>query len=104
MTFDELFGHAASVASEAPGRVNLIGEHTDYNDGFVLPAALPLKTTIELAPRGDATVRLWSADYAEQGVQHFSLDRLERADNWTDYVRGMASVLVDHGLRHGFDA
>ena len=44
----------------APGRVNLIGEHTDYNDGFVLPAAIPQSTVVEVAPRGDGTVRVWS--------------------------------------------
>jgi galactokinase len=102
--FGALFDVNPTVTASAPGRVNLIGEHTDYNDGFVLPAALPLKTTIEFAPRSDATVRVWSADYADQPLQHFSLDRLERADHWTDYVRGMAWVLVDHGLRRGFDA
>jgi galactokinase len=102
--FGTLFGTRSTLTATAPGRVNLIGEHTDYNDGFVLPAALPLKTTVQFAPRSDATVRVWSEDYAEQPLQQFALDDIERADNWTDYVRGMAWVLLDQGLRHGFDA
>lgn len=52
-TFADLYGGPPAVTAAAPGRVNLIGEHTDYTDGFVLPAALPLKTTVELAPRED---------------------------------------------------
>lgn len=104
MDFDELFATPPTVTATAPGRVNLIGEHTDYNDGFVLPAALPLETTVEFAARDGTTARVWSADFADQQPQHFSLDHIERADNWTDYVRGMALVLRDHGLRQGFDA
>jgi galactokinase len=104
MEFEALFGTRSTVIATAPGRVNLIGEHTDYNDGFVLPAALPLETTVEFAARTDTTTRVWSADYPDEQPQHFSLDHIERAHNWTDYVRGMAWVLLDHGLRQGFDA
>ena len=54
MTFAELYGRSAAARGEAPGRVNLIGEHTDYNGGFVLPAAIPRRTIVEIAPgRGD---------------------------------------------------
>jgi len=104
MDFEALFGTRPTVTATAPGRVNLIGEHTDYNDGFVLPAALPLETTVEFAARANTTTRVWSADYPDEQPQNFLLDHLERAHNWTDYVRGMAWVLLDHGLRQGFDA
>jgi len=102
--FSDLFGEAAVVTASSPGRVNLIGEHTDYNDGFVLPAALPLRTTVELRPRQDGTVRMWSAQYAKQQPQSFSLESITRAGDWTDYVRGITWVLLDHGLTSGFDA
>ena len=53
--FAALFGRPPAVEAEAPGRVNLIGEHTDYNGGFVLPTAIPQRTRVELAPRADRT-------------------------------------------------
>ena len=61
-TFAELFGRPAEVTASAPGRVNLIGEHTDYNGGYVLPVALPQRTRIELARRIDRTIAAWSAE------------------------------------------
>ena len=54
--FADLFGRPAETTARAPGRVNLIGEHTDYNGGFVLPAAIPQKTTVSLAGRSDRSV------------------------------------------------
>jgi galactokinase len=103
-TFPELFGKLSSVTVFAPGRVNLIGEHTDYNDGFVLPAALPLGTTVELAARTDLTVGVWSTEFHQQEPQTFSLEGITPAHDWTDYVRGIVSVLVERGLTQGFDA
>ena len=103
-TFSQLYGRLPALTASAPGRVNLIGEHTDYNDGFVLPAALPLKTTIEVAPRNDALVRVWSTEFSDENPQEFSLSRIDKAHDWTDYVRGMVWVLVDEGLKQGFDA
>ena len=101
--FVDLYGNPPTTTAAAPGRVNLIGEHTDYNDGFVLPAALPLRTTVELSPRDDRTVRVCSREFPEQGIQTFSLDRLAETGDWTDYVRGMAWALTDHGVSRGFD-
>ncbi|HEU4937441.1 MAG TPA: galactokinase [Vicinamibacterales bacterium] len=103
-TFADLYGRPPEITESASGRVNLIGEHTDYNDGFVLPAALPLRTTVALAPRSDATVRVWSSEFPDHEPQTFSIDRITRAHDWTDYVRGMVWVLVESGLRQGFDA
>jgi len=62
--FLRLFGRPAIVTADAPGRVNLIGEHTDYNDGFVLPVAIPQRTRVQLAPREDSEVRIHSTALA----------------------------------------
>lgn len=104
LSFIELFGNHSVVTASAPGRVNLIGEHTDYNDGFVLPAALPLTTVVELSRRDDAMVRVWSAEFPTDQPQCFSLDAIARAGDWTDYLRGITWAMRGRGLTHGFDA
>ena len=84
------------VTSRAPGRVNLIGEHTDYNDGFVLPMALPFATVIEASSRADRTVALQSVGYASAT---FSLDDDPRTvESWARYIAGMLALLEDSGL------
>jgi galactokinase len=100
--FHALFGRAPSVTASAPGRVNLIGEHTDYNGGFVLPVPLPQRTVVELAPRADRAVRAWSAAAPER------LEYIAGAEapgrGWLDYVQGVTAALA--GARHplsGFD-
>lgn len=60
--FTRYFGYAPAMTVQAPGRVNLIGEHTDYNDGFVLPCAIDYQTVISCAKRDDRTVRVIAAD------------------------------------------
>ena len=64
------FAMSATVFAEAPGRVNLIGEHTDYNGGFVLPAAISQRTRIELTPAASRDVDVWSANFGEIGRAH----------------------------------
>ena len=88
--FEELYGAGACRFFRAPGRVNLIGEHTDYNDGYVLPMAIDLDIVVAARPRGDRRVRAYSANYG-QGVE-FSLDAVvkDAASAWSDYVRGVA--------------
>lgn len=71
--FANAFGYPATHTIQAPGRVNLIGEHTDYNDGFVLPCAIDYQTVISCAPRDDRKVRVMAADYENQ-LDEFSLD------------------------------
>ena len=94
--FIEHFGEEPAFIVHAPGRVNLIGEHTDYNDGFVLPMALPHAIWIALRPRNDRQVWVQSLDFGETAV--FSLDQLQRHTfNWDEYVKGMAWVLQARG-------
>lgn len=81
----------------APGRVNLIGEHTDYNDGFVFPAAINFDTTITASPRTDRRVNLTSAQ--EKGESGFDLDSMARTGTWIDYVQGVAFELEAAGYR-----
>ena len=108
-TFPALFGAAPAVTARAPGRVNLIGEHTDYNGGFVLPTAIPQRTTIELSRRGDRTVRVASRDVGAgeegAGIQTYALGEEAPGRGWVDYVQGTTQLLAADGFAlGGFDA
>ena len=98
--FQAAFGQAPSIQVQAPGRVNLIGEHTDYNDGLVLPCAIDYRTVIVARPRGDRQIRVAAADY-DGALDAYSLDApIERLDApmWANYVRGVVRDLVERGL------
>jgi galactokinase len=95
----------AEVTSRAPGRVNIIGEHTDYNDGFVMPIATDLATYTSAAPRDDRLVRVFSATMGE--AAEFSLDDLQPkgGGHWADYLQGVAwSLALDGHELAGADA
>ncbi|MEU9346567.1 galactokinase [Streptomyces sp. NPDC048278] len=96
--FEELYGTAPEGVWAAPGRVNLIGEHTDYNDGFVMPFALPHVATAAVARRTDGVLRLHSSD-VEGGVVELSLDALEPGTDqeWTAYPAGVVWALREAG-------
>ena len=104
-TFADIFGTAPAVAAEAPGRVNLIGEHTDYNGGYVLPTVIPQRTRVEMVPRPDASVRVWSANVdAGHRLAQFALGREAATRTWVDYVQGVTVALRQRGLHlRGFE-
>lgn len=95
--FRERYGRAPRIF-RAPGRVNLIGEHTDYNGGFVLPMAIERETVVAAAPRDDRTVRAYSASLVEE--LSFDLDHPgpPRRGIWLDYVEGVAQALQTRGV------
>src|SRR5579884_2346312 len=101
--FEQRFQTPPAFVVRAPGRVNLIGEHTDYNDGFVLPLAIDRAVWIALRPRADRQVLAHSLDFA--GSTTFALDELTRSDDgWAEYVKGVAWVLQEAGHRlHGWE-
>jgi galactokinase len=96
--FSRRFGRAPTVSS-APGRVNLIGEHTDYNDGFVMPAALEFATRVAAAPRDDRRLRVYSMTMNE--TRDFDLDApgATGRHDWSDYVFGVAVMLERSGRK-----
>ena len=105
-TFRSIFAEEPAAFVRAPGRVNLIGEHTDYNDGFVLPMAIEHDVRIALRPRSDRRITLCSADFGQQVT--FGLDDL-RHDNgkatWSEYTRGVAWAMLEKQLPlRGMDA
>ena len=99
--FAERFG-AEGVTVRAPGRVNLIGEHVDYNDGFVLPMALSLETVMRVRPRDDNKVVLYAARMDAQA--EFLLSHIWKQNVWIDYVAGVAQQLQRKGYTlRGFE-
>lgn len=98
--FEKVFGAAPEGVWAAPGRVNLIGEHTDYNDGFVMPFALPHTTVATVARRDDGLLRLHSAD-VPGGIVEVRLDELApgRDDGWASYPAGVVWALREAGHR-----
>jgi galactokinase len=99
--FETRFGGAPELIVRAPGRVNLIGEHTDYNAGFVLPAAIDRATFIAASPRSDRRVLVVAADLHEE--DEFSLEHIERSGirPWSNYIRGMVRALLVAGHEIG---
>ena len=106
--FKELYGKEGEVrAYFAPGRVNLIGEHTDYNGGHVFPCALTLGTYGIVRDREDRVLRFYSANFEKLGVIETSLDDLipDKAAGWTNYPKGVMWAFEKRGyqLTHGMD-
>jgi galactokinase len=98
--FASAYGRAPDLVVYAPGRVNLIGEHTDYNDGFVLPCAIDHGTVIALARRDDPHVRTVAADYADAEDIFDVGETIAKRDNveWANHVRGVAFAFAERGL------
>jgi galactokinase len=99
--FADIFGPAAGAMHviRAPGRVNLIGEHTDYNDGFVFPMAIEPQIMVVCRGRSDSKVRLSSTVYSNELVEFSLLKKIERAEPaWGNYLRGVAAELLAAGI------
>jgi galactokinase len=99
------FGRPAQVLARAPGRLEILGNHTDYNQGFVLSCAVGQSTEVALAPTGGRICRL--KDFRDGSEKTFSLDSLGEATprNWSNYIRGVIAELRKRGLEvGGFDA
>ncbi len=104
LEFAKLYGDAPTAWFRAPGRVDLMGSHTDYNDGYVATMTVDRDTWLAVRPRDDRRVRIASLNLG--GTADFRLDDIERDRDvpWTDYVRGSAKVLLDDGAQlAGFD-
>src|SRR5947209_5134956 len=84
----------------APGRVNLIGEHTDYHDGFVMPCAVPQRTHATLCLRSDDRVRA-SSEQFERDSFEYELGQERKTGEWSDYVQGVTWVMKQQGFTFG---
>ncbi|WP_084717428.1 galactokinase [Vibrio rhizosphaerae] len=102
-SFEQVLGYAPSHIIQAPGRVNLIGEHTDYNDGFVLPCAINYQTVVAAAKRHDNLVRVVSVDYGN-AVDEFDIRQaitFQPDKMWANYIRGVVKCLLARGYPLG---
>ncbi len=95
--FQQLFHQEPLIQASAPGRINLIGEHTDYNDGYVLPAAVHLRTHCLMAPRQDNKVHVFSENFSQSAT--FDLKNLKpgQEKGWWKYIQGIFWVLMERG-------
>ncbi|WP_394209849.1 galactokinase [Enterovibrio calviensis] len=99
-SFEKIFHYLPTHIVQAPGRVNLIGEHTDYNDGFVLPCAINYQTMVAAAKREDNIVRVVSVDY-DNVIDEFDISEgmtFQQDKMWANYIRGVVKCLLERGL------
>ena len=105
--FKELFGYEAESKFFAPGRVNLIGEHTDYNGGHVFPCAIHKGTYALVKKRDDKKFRMYSENFENLGIIEFLLDNLvnEKEHKWVNYPKGVVKMFIEAGYKidSGFD-
>ena len=98
---DRFYSHFRQEARlfRAPGRVNLIGEHTDYNEGFVLPAAIDLYCWTAIAPRSDTSIRVYSENFSESAEMDLAAPPRKARGHWSDYIFGVVQMLQSKGAR-----
>lgn len=105
--FHSIFGIESKEVYFAPGRINLIGEHTDYNGGYVFPAAITIGTYGVARRREDQKIRFYSDNFSKLGIIECSLTDLvyKEEDDWTNYPKGMIHYLIEQGyaIDHGMD-
>jgi galactokinase len=97
----EEYGEPPQIIAQAPGRVNLIGEHTDYNEGFVFPMAIDSYIQVAVSRRKDQHLRFFSADFRDRKRTSISNLRYKKEDRWANYPKGVASVLLGRGYPLG---
>ncbi|MEE9309155.1 MAG: galactokinase [Spirochaetia bacterium] len=97
----EEYGQDPNIIAQAPGRVNLIGEHTDYNEGFVLPMAIDYYVRVALSRRKDQHLRFFSSDLQDRKRISLSNLRFKKEDRWANYPKGIISVLLNRGYDIG---
>lgn len=104
--FKELYGNKPISIFFAPGRANLIGEHTDYNGGNVFPCALSFGTYLLAAMRDDDKINFYSLNFEKDGLIKTDLKHIVKTNNWTDYPKGVIDTLRKRGayIDKGFDA
>jgi hypothetical protein len=90
---------AAPAVFAAPGRVNLIGEHTDYAEGFVMPAAIDFATLAGISPRSDGKIVVYSENYGEERSFEAALLPAIASKHWSDYPLGVVAILAGEGHR-----
>lgn len=95
--FKSIFGIDSESQFFSPGRINLIGEHVDYNGGYVFPAAITLGTYGAARKREDSKLRFYSENFADIGVIECDINDLEykKDDNWTNYAKGVVKFLKE---------
>ena len=105
--FKEQFGYEGERVFFSPGRINLIGEHTDYNGGKVFPCAITMGTYGVVKAREDKEIHAFSGNFSEKGKLVFNVQEIsyKKEDNWTNYVKGMVKYIQEKtgDLPHGFD-
>jgi len=102
--FEKRFGKVPTLWAQAPGRVDLMGNHTDYNEGYVMTMAIDRNTWMAARPRDDRKVVVYSLNVEGGGEFDLNDIRHDELSPWTDYIRGVAAVFQDEGFAlHGFD-
>lgn len=105
--YGQLFEEMLTESYFSPGRVNLIGEHTDYNGGFVFPCALSFGTYAIVGKRNDKEMRMYSTNFKDKGIITFNIDKLENDPShfWANYPKGVIKIFENHGYKmtHGLN-
>ena len=97
----EEYGRQPEMIASAPGRVNLIGEHTDYNDGFVFPMAIDFSVRVAMSRRNDAQLHFYSVDYKDRKRATLPVLQYRKEDRWANYPKGIIDEFTERGLELG---
>ena len=97
----EEYGKAPEIIASAPGRVNLIGEHTDYNDGFLFPMAIDFTVRVAISRRKDSHLRFYSVDYKDRKRATLPTLRFRKEDRWANYPKGIVAQFLERGQALG---